>query len=87
MVVTPVLRGSAWPAPLVTVKPDMSDQEQGETSELVSMAADKKLVVSDTGLCNFWALTWLVAWYVFSGEYNPPSSLSTNIAVQASHFS
>jgi len=45
----------------------MSDQEQAETTKLVTMAAEKKIVVSDTGLCNFWALTWLMAWYIFSG--------------------
>ena len=52
----------------------MSDQEQAETTKLVTMAAEKKIVVSDTGLCNFWALTWLVAWYIFSGqkEYDSP---------------
>ena len=58
-----------WPGPPVTLHPpDMSDQEQAETTKLVTMAAEKKIVVSDTGLCNFWALTWLVAWYIFSGH-------------------
>ena len=54
-------------AEIVKVK----NQELSETSRLISdMGTDKKVVVSDTGLCNFWAITWLAAWYIFSGINN-----------------
>ena len=46
----------------------VKNKEVSETTRLIGdMAADKKVVVSDTGLCNFWAITWLAAWYIFSG--------------------
>ena len=50
----------------------VNNKELSETSRLIAadMGTDKKVVVSDTGLCNFWAITWLAAWYIFSGINN-----------------
>ena len=46
----------------------VKNKELSETSRLIAdMKTDKKVVVSDIGLCNFWAITWLAAWYIFSG--------------------
>ena len=45
-----------------------SNQEPSETTSLLKMKAEKKAAVTDAGLLNFWALTWLGAWYIFSGE-------------------
>lgn len=42
-----------------------TELEPSERSSLI-MKADKR-PVSDTGLCNAWAITWLAAWYIFSG--------------------
>ena len=46
----------------------LTEKEPGETTRLLEMSADKKVAVTDTGLCSFWALTWLAAWYIFSGN-------------------
>ena len=46
----------------------LKEKEPGETTRLLEMSADKKVAVTDTGLCSFWALTWLAAWYIFSGN-------------------
>ena len=42
--------------------------EASETTRLLEMAADKKVVMTDAGLCNTWALFWLASWYLFSGS-------------------
>ena len=42
--------------------------EPSETTSLLNMKSDKKTVMTDAGLLNFWALTWLAAWYIFSGN-------------------
>ncbi len=44
-----------------------SELEPSERSSLI-MKAEKR-PVSDTGLCNAWAITWLAAWYIFSGGH------------------
>ena len=46
-----------------------TNQDPCETTSLLKMKAEKKAVKTDTGLLNFWALSWLAAWYLFSGEF------------------
>ena len=44
-----------------------AELEPSERSSLL-MKAEKR-PVSDTGLYNAWAITWLAAWYIFSGGH------------------
>ena len=44
-----------------------TELEPSERSSLL-MKAERK-PVSDTGLYNAWAITWLAAWYIFSGGH------------------
>ena len=48
-------------------------QDLSEKTNLLTtnMGADKTVPIKlkkESGLNNFWALTWLVSWYIFSGE-------------------
>lgn len=45
-----------------------TELEPSERSSLL-MKAERK-PVSDTGLYNAWAITWLAAWYIFSGGHS-----------------
>ena len=60
-----------------SVWPDMTDHHQDLTEKtklITTMGADKTVPVifpklkKESGLYNFWALTWLTSWYIFSGE-------------------
>ena len=48
-------------------------QDLSEKTNLLTtnMGADKTVPIKlkkESGLNNFWALTWLVSWYIFSGD-------------------
>ena len=72
----------------------MTDHHQDlseKTKLLTTMGGDKTVPVvfpklkKESGLYNFWALTWLVSWYIFSGEPNkpPPPLPSTHLMLIA----